>query len=97
MSLKLVGMYFFSLHDKQTNNIISIFFTAILPLELSEGKIPFDWITSFFDIHNVMLQLTNSSDTFCLALVNKGLIHFAETELQRLTPPISSSTQVRVL
>lgn len=50
------------------------------------------WIETFFDIQNCIVQWTSLSISFCQALINNGLIHFFESELDKFTKKATAVT-----
>ena len=67
------------------NTLMSSFFLTIVVLPLDPFQLPpTTWIGTFFDIQKCLILWTDLSERFCHALLEAGLIHFMDTEFDRL-------------
>jgi len=56
---------------------------VVIPLDSTQLP-SVSWITTFFDIQNCLILWTDRSELFCQALTKAGLLHFVESELDRI-------------
>ena len=60
-------------------------FSPAVVIPLDSTQLPsVSWITTFFDIQNCLILWTDRSELFCQALTKAGLLHFVESELDRI-------------